>query len=148
MAMVVHIIATALIAVTFNKIPIPLFLVFFAVSSFFMGMLETWVTPLFTACAEYGSWKTGVTMNALVMSTNALTVTTGTALAPIIATILIRPESYNQGLTILFAWAPLILSIVSLLCLMLIYNLNDTKIKRIQEDLAAGRTQATSDLKL
>lgn len=148
MAMVVHIIFTAVIALTFNKISMPLFLVFFAASSFFMGMLETWVTPLFTACAEYGSWKTGVTMNSLVMSTSALTITTGNALPPVIATILLRPESYNQGLTILFTWVPLVLSIASLLCFIFIFNLNDTKIRRIQEDLVRGKTQATSDFKI
>ena len=148
MAMIVHIAFTAIIAVTFNKIPMPFFLALFAGSSFFMGMLETWVTPLFTACAEYGSWKTGVTMNALVMSTSALTITTGNALPPVIATILLRPDSYNQGLTVLFAWVPLVLSIASVLCLIFIYNLNDTKIRRIQEDLMRGKTQATSDFKL
>ena len=148
MAMLSHVIFTAIIAVTFNSVPIPLFLVFFAASSFFMGMLETWVTPLFTACAEYGSWKTGTTMNALVMSTSALTITIGNALPPVIATALLRPESYNRGLTLLFAWVPLVLSVVALLCLIFIFNLNDTKIRKIQEDLALGKTQATSDLKI
>jgi len=148
MAMVVHIAFTLIIAVTFNKIPIPLFLVFFAVSSFFMGMLETWVTPLYTACAEYGSWKTGVTMNALVMSTASLTVSTAIAMPPVLATILLRPDTYKQNLTFLFAWVPLILAVASILCLTLIYNLNDNKIRKIQDDLAAGKTQATSDLKL
>jgi Na+/melibiose symporter-like transporter len=145
MAMVVHIVFTAIIAITFNKVSMPLFLLFFAVSSFFMGMLETWVTPLFTACAEYGHWKTGAPMNALVMSASALTTTTGNAVPPVIATLLLRPENYNQGLTILFTWAPLILSIVSLLCLLLIYNLNDVKIRKIQEELAA---RAESDLEI
>ena len=149
MAMAAHIVFTALIAVTFSDtIPMPLFLALFAGSSFFMGMLETWVTPLFTACAEYGNWKTGVTMNALVMSTSALSITTGNALPPVIATVLLRPESYNQGLTTMFTWVPLVLSIASLLSLLLIYNLNDMKIKKIQEDLAAGKTRATSDSKI
>ena len=145
MAMVAHIIATAVIALTFNKVSMPLFLTFFGISSFFMGMLETWVTPLFSACAEYGHWKTGVPMNALVMSTSALTVTTGNALPPVIATIMLRPDNYNQGLTIMFTWVPLVLAIASLLSLVFIYNLNDKKIKRIQEDLAEGKSQATSD---
>jgi Na+/melibiose symporter-like transporter len=153
MAMSVHIVATLVIALTFNRVSIPMFLVFFAISSFFMGMLETWVTPLYTACAEYGSWKTGVTMNALIMSTNGLTISSGSALPPVIASIVIGSAAlgsadYIQGLTTLFAWVPLFLSIASLLCFVFIYNLNDTKIRLIQEDLNVGKTQATSDLKI
>jgi len=148
MAMVIHIIFTAIIALTFNRIPISLFLAFFAVSSFFMGMLETWVTPLYTACAEYGNWKTGVTMNALVMSTYGLSVSISLALPPVVATILIRPDNYNHGLTVLFTFAPLVLAVTALLCFLLIFNLNDAKIRKIQKDLAEGKAGATSDLKL
>jgi len=148
MAMVVHIAFTVLIALTFSRLSISLFLVFFAISSFFMGMLETWVTPLYTACAEYGRWKTGVTMNALVMSTYGLTVSTALAIPPIIATALLKPESYNEGLTFFFTWVPLILAVAALLSLVFIYNLNDTKIKMIQEDIDAGKTRSTSELRI
>ena len=148
MAMVAHIIFTAVIAVTFNYVQITIFFVLFATSSFFMGMLETWVMPLYTACAEYGNWKTGVTMNALVMSTFALTIGTGIALPPILASAILRPETYNQDLIFMFTWVPLILGIASLLSLIFIFNLNDVKIKKIQDDLAEGKVQATSDLKV
>jgi Na+/melibiose symporter-like transporter len=148
MAMAAQIIATALIAFTFNKVPIPVFLVFFAILSFFMGMLENWVMPLYTACAEYGNWKTGIAMNALVMSTFGLSISASYALPPVIASFLLRPESYNQGLTILFAWVPLVLAVVSFLSITFIFNLNDTKIKKIQDDLSAGKTQATSELEI
>jgi Na+/melibiose symporter-like transporter len=148
MAMAAHIAASLFIALTFNRVPIPVFLTLFAVSSFFMGMLETWIMPLYTACAEYGHWKTGVPMYSLVMSTFGLTISAAYALPQVIASFLLRPDSYNQGLTILFAWVPLILAVVAFLSLALIFNLNDAKIKAIQNDLAAGKTQETSESKL
>ena len=146
MAMVAHIVFTFFIAITFNKVSVNIFLVLIAFSSFFMGMLETWVSPLFTACAEYGSWKTGVTMNALVLSTSPLSVTTASALPPVIATALLRPDNYNHGLTLLFVWAPLFLALAALMSLVLIFNLNDKKISQIQKDLSEGKVMATSDI--
>ena len=138
-SMMVHVAFTLIIALTFNKVAIPVFLILFAISSFFMGMMESWVSPLFTACAEYGRWKTGVTMNALVMTTQGLSLSTAWLVPPIIATALLKPESYNQGLTYFFTWIPLILAVAALLSLMFIYNLNDAKIKKIQEDIEAGK---------
>ena len=162
MAMGTHTALTLVIAVFFRTMPAGLFLGIFAVSSFFMGMLENWVMPLFAACSEYGAWKTGTRSDSLVMSVFGLTVNVSWALTPMIAAAVLNAVKYTEfvagggavtetilsGLSFLFAWLPLILAALSLASLVFIYNLNDAKMKQIQQDLEEGRTEASSAYKI
>ncbi len=125
-------------------------------------MLENWVQPLFAASADYGSWKTGARADSLIMTVFGLSVNVSWAMTPVLAAIVLNAVNYTEfvasgaaindtvasGLTFLFAWLPLILAGISLASLIFIFNLNDNKIKAIQEDLAAGKTKETSSLEI
>jgi len=160
-AMLAHVIVTAIIAVFFRSMPVGGFLVFFAISCFFMGMLENWILPMFAASADYGAWKTGQRSDNLVMSIYSLAFTPAFALPAIIASITLNSVDYTgfvasgaaptqsiiAAISSLFSWTPLIIACLSLACLLFLFNLNDKRIKAIQDDVAEGKTKATSELK-
>jgi len=161
-AMIAHVIITAIIAVFFKGLSANFFLVLFAASCFFMGMLENWILPMFAASADFGAWKTGIRSDSLVMSVFSLSFTPAFALPPIIAAVVLNSVNYTEfvasgaaatpeivnAIGTLFSWIPLVISLMSLACLVFVFNLNDTRIKAIQDELAAGNTKATTKVKI
>ncbi len=55
---------------------------------------------------------------------------------------------FISKLSFLYSWIPLGLGIAALLVLMFLFNLDDSRIKMINDDLKAGITAATSKNRL
>lgn len=165
-AMLTHVVLQAVIFMTFSSGSFLLFLVLFGASSFFMGMLENWVLPNFAAAADYGAWLTGARMDSLVMACYNLCMSVSHLLTTLVATMILNSFDYTnwlkaftegragitedvtRGLTKMFTFAPLVIAVLSLACLIFIYNINDEKLRKIHEDLDAGLTKATSENKI
>ncbi len=165
-AYITHMIFLAIMAITFKSLSGTAFMALFACSSFFMGMLENWIMPMFAASSDYGAWKTGSRMDAFIMSIYTLSVTASLFVTTLVGSTALNSFNYTEwiakytagtvgitpdivsGLSNLFTLVPLAISCVALCCLLFIFNLNDKKIRAIQADLAEGKTQATSSLDL
>ena len=151
-AMSVHVVILAIIAVTFKALPLAGFMALFALSSTFMGMLENYILPMFAASYDYGAWKSGERMDGLTMSVYTLTIKTGTLVSTTLRTwVLVAAnldaitkqgmpvtEQFQNYLSTYYTMGPLVLGILSLLCLVFLFNLNDTRIQYINDDLKAG----------
>lgn len=155
--MLVHVVLLAVIAVTFSHVSLTVFMVLFALSSIFMGMLENYILPMFAAASDYGAWKTGQRMDGLTMSVYSLTIKTGTLVSTTLRTAVLVAanldaitaggpvtEQFVSYLSAFWTYAPLALSILSLLSLAFLFNLNDARIKNINDDLKAGILAANS----
>ena len=163
-AYAVHLGLQIVLWLTFDPARYGLFLGLFACSSFFMGMLETWILPCYAACAEYGAWVGGVRMDALAMSIYTLSLRLCNSLTTVLAAAILNSIDYTnwlakynageigvtdtivKGLTSMFTIWPVILASAAILVLIFIYNLNDGKLNLIQQDLKEGKTRATSTL--
>jgi len=161
---ITHMIFLVIIALFFNKMSATAFIAVFGCSSFFMGMLETWVLPSFAASAEYGAWVSGNRMDSLVMSFYSLSVVGSLLVTTLVGSTLLNSFDYSgwlvkyqagevgitdevvSGLSIIWTWAPLILSCCALCSLLFVYNLNDKRIAAVQKDLAEGKTKANSTI--
>ena len=157
--MLTHVIVMLIMALFFNSFSAISYMAIFAVSSFFMGMLENYVMPMFAAASDYGAWKSGNRLDGITMSIYSLTITTGNMVATIIRTIVLNrigldavvagaavTESFLSGLGVLFAWVPFGMSVISLLFIAL-FPLTDKRIEQMNADMAAGKTAATSEYK-
>ena len=155
--MAVHVVILVVIAITFSPSSMMLFMVLFGLSSLFMGMLENYILPMFAAASDYGAWKTGQRMDGLTMSVYSLTIKTGSLVATTFRTAVLVAanldaitaggavtEQFVSYLSAFWTWAPVGLAILSLLSLMFLFNLNDTRIKNINDDLQAGVIAANS----
>ncbi len=155
--MIVHVVVLAIIAVTFKSLSLTAFMILFAVSSLFMGMLENYILPMFAAASDYGAWKTGHRMDGLTMSVYALTIKTGTLVSTTIRTAVLvaaNLDAITKGgavtaqfisyLSAFWTLGPLVLGVLSLLSLVFLFNLNDARIKIINDDLKAGVLAANS----
>ena len=155
--MTTHVVVMLVMAIFFNSFSAVSYMVIFAVSSFFMGMLENYIMPMFAASSDYGAWKSGNRLDGVTMSIYGLTITTGTLVATIVRTAVLNrvgldavvagaavTASFTSGLSLLFSWIPFIMSVISLL-FVFVFPLNDKRIAQINEDLAAGKTAATSE---
>ena len=160
MCMLTHVIVMLILALFFTSMGAYAWMAIFSVSSFFMGMLENYIMPMFAASSDYGAWKSGERLDGVTMSIYSLTVTTGTLVATIIRTAVLNrvgldavvagaavTESFLSGLGLLFSWIPFAMSVVSLLFVVL-FPLTDARMAQINEDLAAGKTAATSQYKI
>lgn len=149
--MLVHVIVLVVIALTFKSLSVMGFIGLFAVCSLFMGMLENYILPMFAASSDYGAWKTGVRMDGLTMSIYGLTVQTGVVVSTALRTwVLVAAdldsitaggavtEHFINTLSVFWTWCPVALSLLSLASLVFIFNLNDERIKNINDDLKAG----------
>ena len=158
--MTTHVVILALIAVFFKALGMYGFMVLFAISSLFMGMLENYILPMFAAASDYGAWKTGQRMDGLTMSVYSLTIKTGTLVSTTLRTAVLVAagldavkaggeitEKFTATLTTFWTMGPLVLGILSLLALMFLFNLNDERIGNINSDLKAGILAADSRYK-
>lgn len=156
-AMLTHIVFLVLIALTFKTAPLAVFMVLFACSSLFMGMLENYILPMFAATADYGAWKNGQRMDALTMSIYSLSVKTGTLVSTTIRTAVLVAagldavtaggpitDKFINTLSAFWTMGPIALAALSLASLVFIFNLNDERIKQMNEDIKNGITYAES----
>lgn len=159
--MAVHVVILAVIALTFNSLSLTAFIVLFALSSIFMGMLENYILPMFAAASDYGAWKSGQRMDGLTMSVYSLTIKTGTLVATTLRTAVLVAanldaitaggpvtEQFVSYLSAFWTYGPLVLGILSLLVLAFLFNLNDTRILHINEDLKAGIQASNSQYRI
>lgn len=157
--MLTHVALQLVIALTFKSLGVVAYMCLFGASSFFMGLLENYIMPMFAASADYGAWKTGNRLDGISMSIYSLTITTGVLLATIIRTAVLNrigldavaaggavTAAFTSGLSGLFTWIPFVMSVISLLFIV-IFPLNDTRIAQMNEDIAAGRTASESAYK-
>ena len=84
MCMITHVAVVGILALTFKNLTAYSFIAIFAVSSFFMGMLENYIMPMFAAASDYGAWKTGNRLDGITMSIYSLTITSGVLIATFI----------------------------------------------------------------
>lgn len=163
-AFIAHMAFLVVLMVTFKSISANTFIIIFGASSFFMGMLENWVMPMFAASSDYGAWKTGTRMDAFIMSIYSLSVTASMFVTTIVGSALLNSFDYTNwlkaynagtvgitpevvnGLSTLFSVAPFVISCVALCSLLFVFNLTDPKIRAIQADIKEGKTEATSQL--
>ena len=156
MCMLTHVVLQLVIALSFKSLSVPAYLGLFGASSFFMGMLENYIMPMFAASADYGAWKAGNRLDGISMSIYSLTITTGVLLATIIRTAVLNKigldavvaggaitAAFSNGLTNLFTWIPFAMSVISLGFIAL-FPLNDKRIAIMNEDIKAGRTASES----
>lgn len=159
--MTTHVIILAIIALTFKKLSAVSFIALFSCSSFFMGMLENYILPMFAASSDYGAWKSGNRLDGISMSVYTLTIKFGTLIATLIRTaVLVAADldavtaggavttEFVSTMSNLFSWYPLGLGIVALLILVFGFNLNDERINKINDDLSKGISAKESTLSL
>ena len=159
--MLVHVGILLIIALTFKGLSPVAFIALFAASSLFMGLLENYILPMFAASSDYGAWKSGNRLDGITMSIYSLTIKTGVLMATFIRTAVLVAANLDavtaggeitapflNTMGMLFSWIPFIGGVVATLILMFGFNLNDEKIALINQDLNAGKTKATSDLKI
>ncbi len=155
--MLAHVAVLVVIALTFKTLPLMAFMALFGLSSLFMGMLENYVLPMFAASADYGAWKTGERSDGLTMSIYALTIKTGTLVSTTLRTAVLVAagldgitaggpvtERFVNYMSAYWTWGPVALALLSLSSLLFIFNLNDERIKWINDDLKAGILQKDS----
>lgn len=155
--MLAHVAVLIVIALTFKSLPLMGFMVLFAISSLFMGMLENYILPMFAASSDYGAWKSGERSDGLTMSIYSLTIKTGTLISTTIRTAVLVAagldaitaggpvtDHFVNSLSTFWTMGPVVLSLLSLASLVFIFNLNDERIKLINEDLKAGITMKES----
>ena len=166
MAYAAHIVFLVLMYLMFKPEGVWTFMILFGCSSFFMGMLETWVLPGYANAADYGAWKTGARMDTLTMACYNLSLTACHLVTTLVGTAFLDSFGYTEwlaaynagtatitpevvgGLRNLYTLAPLGIAIVAILCYIFLFNMNDANLKKVQDDLAAGKTAATSQWKL
>lgn len=155
--MLAHVAVLLVIALTFKSLPLMGFMILFAISSLFMGMLENYVLPMFAAASDYGAWKSGERADGLTMSIYSLTIKTGTLVSTTIRTAVLVAagldaitaggpvtDYFVNSLSTFWTMGPVVLSLLSLAALVFIFNLNDERIRLINEDLKAGITSKDS----
>lgn len=166
MAYVAHIIFLVLMYLMFKPEGVTTFMILFGCSSFFMGMLETWVLPGYANAADYGAWKTGARMDTLTMACYNLSLTACHFVTTLVATFFLNSfdytnwlKAYNEGtaqitpavvggLRNLYTLAPLGMAIIALLCYVFLFNMTDANLAKIHADLEAGKTAKDSEWKL
>jgi len=120
-------------------------------ASFFNGMSDSFLQPLFAHGADYSAWKTGSKDYGLNMAVFALSVTTGSLLSTITRTAALArggfdsralasgaavPATVKAAIHNLNTLYPLILCVVIALILFFVYPLNDKKVAEIQKEMA------------
>jgi len=166
MAYVAHITFLVLMYLMFKPEGVNTFMILFGCSSFFMGMLETWVLPGYANAADYGAWKTGARMDTLTMACYNLSLTACHFVTTLVATFFLNSfdytnwlKAYNEGtaqitpavvggLRNLYTLAPLGMAIIALLCYVFLFNMTDANLAKIHADLEAGKTAKDSEWKL
>lgn len=155
----VQIVILVVTAIFLRQLTAVVFIGLFAVLSFFMGLVESFFMPMFASASDYCAWKTGVSMDGLNMSIYSVSISTGLLVSSVVSTTIltsfgldavvasgVATDTFLGGLNILYGWIPVVFACCSLLAFFL-FPLNSTRMAQVSEDLAAGKTAATSEHK-
>lgn len=160
---VVQIIILLIATLTFNNLTTGMFIAVISCSSFFGGILETYIMPMFAASADYGAWKTGERTDGLSMSLFSVSVRIGMTLSTFVRTALLATAGYNAATYVngvgpsqdvintlinLQTVLPLVLAVVSIGLVAVLYPLNDKKLARIKAEIEAGRVGENVDMSI
>lgn len=147
---VVHIFFMAIIAITMKNLSSTGFIILVGCSSFFSGLFEAYIMPMFAGASDWGAFTTGQRQDGLIMSIYGMSVTVGISLSTIIRTYLMESAGYNaaayvngvmppqivlDNFNIMFSIVPLVLGIVCILIVQLFYPLNDKRLAEIRKEL-------------
>lgn len=130
-------------------------IVIFSAASFFAGLAEGFILPMFAAATDYGIWKTGANMRSLSMSTYGLSVRIGSVLSIAIRTALLGFAGFDSKAiasgaavpaevkTTLFNMTtvyPLILTVIVFVAVLFLYPITDKKLEQYRRDIAERQT--------
>ena len=160
---VVQIIILLIATLTFNNLTTGMFIAVISCASFFGGIVETYIMPMFAAAADYGAWKTGERTDGLSMSLFSVSVRVGMTFSTLIRTALLATAGYNAAAYVngvgpsqdvigtlinLQTILPLIFAVVCFGLVAVLYPLNDKKLARIKEEIEAGRVGENADMSI
>ena len=126
-----------------------IFIICFA--SFFNGMSDSFMQPLFAHGADYSAWKSGNKDYGLNMAVFGLSITTGVLVSTITRTAALSaggfdsaalsagavvPDGVMSALHNLNTLYPLIICVIITAILLFVYPLNDRKVAEIQKKIA------------
>jgi len=130
-------------------------------ASFFNGMSDSFMQPLFAHGADYSVWKSGNKDYGLNMAVFGLSITTGVLLSTITRTAALAaggfdsaalaagaavPDGVMSALHNLNTTYPLIICVVITAILLFVYPLNDKKVAEIQKEIAARDARAAAQI--
>lgn len=146
----VHIFFMAIIAFTMKNLSSTAFIMLVGCSSFFSGLFEAYIMPMFAGASDWGAYTTGQRQDGLIMSIYGMSVTVGISLSTIIRTYMMESAGYNAAAYVngiappqavldafsnMMSIIPLVLGIVCILIVQFFYPLNDKKLAEIREKL-------------
>lgn len=120
-------------------------------ASFFNGMSDSFLQPLFAHGADYSAWKTGSKDYGLNMAVFGLSVTTGSLVSTITRTAALAkggfdskalaagaavPETLKAAIHNLNTLYPLVICVAITLILFFLYPLSDKKVADMQKEMA------------
>ena len=123
---------------------------FHVVSIFTFGVMITLLFAMYTDCAEYGEWKSGVNSAGLTVSASMFSLKSGSAIGIALPAFILAgfgfvaneaqtPEAI-QGIRIMFNVVPAVFFALAGL-LVVFYRLDGKTVRRIEAELMARRTE-------
>ena len=127
-------------------------LAFHVASIFTFGVMITLLFAMYTDCAEYGEWKSGVNSAGLTVSASMFSLKSGSAIGIALPAFILAgfgfvanatqtPEAI-QGIRLMFNIVPAVFFAAASV-LIVFYRLDGATVARIEAELAARRSQAT-----
>lgn len=160
---IAHIIILLIATLIFKHLSTAMFVVIISVASFFGGVIEAYLMPMFAAAADYGTWRTGEKADGLNMSIYSVSIRVGMTFSVMIRTTLLAAAGYNAAkyadgalpsaeviktLINLQTVLPLTLAIVCFGLVAFFYPLNDNKLAKIRTEIDADRVGKNADLSI
>ncbi|MPW26151.1 MFS transporter [Alkalibaculum sp. M08DMB] len=151
-----HIIFLGIITFTMKSLSANAFIILICGSSFFAGLLEAFIMPLFAGAADWGAWKYGKRQDGITMSIYSITITTGVLVSTVIRTFLMDRAGYDAAayaageapsavvlntLASMQSTLPFILSIICIAIVAFFYPLNDSKLAEIRDEMKLRKGQ-------
>ncbi|MCR4429514.1 MAG: MFS transporter [Tepidanaerobacteraceae bacterium] len=159
----VHIAVLGVLRLFFTNFSTGAFIALVAVASFFAGVIEAYLMPMFAAAADWALWKTGERTDAITMAVYSLSVRVGLTLSTLIRTSILAVAGYNGAayakgavptqkvintLINLQSLYPFLLAVIAFAIVLIFYPLNDKKIAKIKEEIDAGRVGSLANEKV
>lgn len=138
-----------------------LFVIAAAVENFFFGMCEAYYLPMFGIAADYATYKTGQRQDALIMSFYTMSVSIGLNLQTLIKSFLLTRCGYDakayaagaeptelvlKTLRSMNALIPLILTVLGVLVIYFVCDINEKKHDEIIRELSRREVESEQDL--
>ena len=123
---------------------------FHILSIFCFGTIITLLFAMYTDCAEYGEWKSGVNSAGLTVSASMFSLKTGSAVGSAVPAFILAAFGFVanevqtpdaiQGIRLMFNVVPALFFAAASL-LIVFYKLDGTTVKRIERELSERRSQ-------